>query len=245
VVCPSQVRAKSLSLIEKLPMTMQVGIVADTGIVLASDTKFYSESSELGLTITGGLRKIRIGESGKIAVSCAYALKLAFRIAGSIVAGLSPQFWPHPTDKIIEIISSELDKVGASQHECLIVLAEPTPKLYVFSSGEKTVHGWLDSVCWEVPTYAFCGHKTNASIYWADRFFRPVVPRLRSMEDSVTLAAQIIFDAGKINSNAVGGLEVIKCDAAGIHVLTAEENIALEAAAHERSMKIEQILFCG
>ena len=240
---PPNVRRSSSVAEGDLPMTMQVGMAAGSrGVILASDTKHYSESPELGLTITGGLAKIRVSENRKIAVSCAYSLKLAFRVADAIIANLALQCGTSPEAQITDIILSELNRAGAGQHECLVVTAEPTPTLYAFS---KTGTEPVDEMCGRVPDYAFCGHRTNAAIFWANRFFRPDAPRLRTMEELLPLAAQIIVDAGRLNSGAIGGLQIITCDASGIRVLTDEENISLEAAAYARSTKIEQILFFG
>ncbi len=226
-----------------LPMTMQVGMAASNGVILASDTKCWDES--LGRTVTFGLAKIRVSDDRKMAVSCAHDMKLAFRAADSITANLLPKLWRKPEAHISEIVLSELDRTGAQQHECLIVLSEPTPTLYVFSSGQKINAEWVDQMCSRVPTYAFCGHLTNAAVFWADRFFRPDVPRLRTMEELIPLASQIIVDAGRLSSGNIGGLEIIECGASGIRVLTPEENIALEAAAYKRGVKIEQTLFLG
>src|SRR5271165_3309383 len=195
---------------EELPMTMQVGMTASNGIILASDTKCWSEPLGLGRTITSGLAKIRISGDRKIAVSCAYNLKLAFRVADSIIADLSPRFWHSPEARISQIALSELDRAGVEQHECMIVISEPTPALYIFSCEQKSNPSAVE-MCGRVLTYVFCGHLTNAAVFWADRFFRPDIPRLRTMEELIPLAAQIIVDAGRLNSGAIGGLEIIKC----------------------------------
>jgi hypothetical protein len=144
-----------------MPMTMQVGMVGSDGIVLASDTKVWLV--HMWRTITSGLVKIRIGCNRKIAVSCPYDTRIAFRIADAILTHLLPEVWSSPEDRMRQIILSELDALGADSHECMIVLSEPKPTLHLFSSGQKKDDKWDDPLCAEVPTYAFCGHLTNAA----------------------------------------------------------------------------------
>jgi hypothetical protein len=55
----------------------------------------------------------------------------------------------------------------------------------------------------------------------------------------VLLAAHVVTAAGKLNSGAVGGLEVVLCDASGIRRLDDESNRELESKANDLGEQLQ------
>jgi hypothetical protein len=237
----SNVRFLSLS-VEELPMTLQVGMLGENGIVLASDTKIYSEAA--GRTITSGVSKIKIGRNGKMAVSCARDMNGAYHVADALISELSESIWEFPEGSICDIAVAALKSGRFRGVECLIALSKsPYPSIHFFSSGESEGGEFHNAYCAPVTAYAFCGHASNSAVFWADRFFRAKPPRYRSIEELMPLAAQIIFDGGELSSGAIGGLELVLCDSAGIHPLSRDQNIKFEADAYARGGAIENMIF--
>lgn len=214
-------------------MTMQVGMVGSDGIILASDTKIYAPAPRLDLTITTGISKIRVDVDAEIAILCAGNMKASLCVADAIIASRL-EGNGSVESKICQIAASELEKYNPTGCEFLVYLSGA---LYVYSSAQDTVF------CQRVATYAFCGHSTNAAIFWANRFFTPSPPRMRTCEELIPLAAQIIVDGGVLNSGAIGGLEIVRCTTAGIQILSTSENNALEVSAYERSLRVGQVIF--
>jgi hypothetical protein len=226
---------------DELPMTMQVGMVACDGVILASDTKTWGEP--FGRTITSGLSKIRVNEESGIAIPCAKDLAGAYQVADAIIENLLPQSFSAPEQRICEVAIARLKSAKLDGGECMIALSGDPPALYLFSSGQRKNKVWARAYCSRVATYVFGGHIGSAATFWADRFFRPDDLKMRTMDELIPLAAQIIVDAGRLSSGNIGGFELVRCDATGIHPLSLLESNQLEVEAQKRSKSIEGLLF--
>jgi hypothetical protein len=65
---------------------------------------------------------------------------------------------------------------------------------------------------------------------------------MRTLDRLTRLAAQIIADAGALDNGNVGGLEVVRCDSAGIDQLTDRGNETLLQEAQQRSNQIQRLI---
>jgi hypothetical protein len=236
---------------DELPMTMQVGMVASDGIVLASDSLEYAEqrvsrfSSRSGVEprITYSASKIRVAEHGKVAVSCAGDVGESFDLADAILSRLSREFWASPEPRIEETVKTGMEKQEWRGAESLIVLSEPSPSLFLLQcllKDEKT--GERRPLCRRVPMWAFAGDSTNAAVFWAVRFYRSIPSESRTIETLKPLAAQIVTDGGHMSSGSIGGLEIVYSDRSGIHALSSSQNQALEAEAALRGSRIQEMI---
>jgi hypothetical protein len=222
---------------------MQVGMIANDGIVLASDTRSSREplpnAPEGSVWYRYASSKIRIADSGKVAVTCARDMMLASYLAEALLAGLTPEFWTDPEPKMREIGSAEIASRGWREAECLVALVDPLPALFHL----QCLNQGADSFCPRITDFAFAGDRTNSAIFWAMRYYgvRPV--ESRSAQSLIPLAAQIVTDAGELNSGSIGGLEVVYSDAAGFHRLTDSESRTLEIETESRGMRIQEVLF--
>src|ERR1700719_366004 len=121
---------------EKPPMTMQVGMLASDGVILASDTKCSRDalnSDGLAADDSYGCSKIRIDDSGQIAVTCARDMVAANRLAEAFMSELKRESWENPERPIREIGCTVMAAVGKNlEIECLIGLAKPVPSLHKF-----------------------------------------------------------------------------------------------------------------
>ena len=228
-------------------MTMQIGILASDGIILASDT--LANRSPLPIINvrlirqTFGTSKIRVSADKKIAITCARDMMEAYKLADAIIAGLPPELWATPDQRMLEIVWSELNQHQQWRGiECLVAFVEPHPALYLLQCV-KAEQGEQDSVCHRITTYAFAGDSSNQSTYWAMRYLDSLSPELNRVDTLVPLAAQIVVEAKNFNNATVSGLEIVICDTAGVRRFTEKENLEQHENAVRRSKEIKTILF--
>lgn len=226
-------------------MTMQIGILASDGIILASDT-LANRSPLPNMNVrlirqTFGTSKIRVSADKKIAVTCARDMLQAYDLADAIIAGLPQELWATPDQRMLEIAWSELYKHQEWRGvECLVAFAEPQPALFLLQCV-KTPQDAHDSVCHPVINYAFAGDSSNPSTYWAMRYLDSLSPEMNRVDALVPLAAQIVVEARHFSSATVSGLEIIVCDGAGVRRLTKQENQKQLEAAVQRRKRIKDI----
>jgi hypothetical protein len=230
------------------PMTLHVGMVGTDGIVLAGDTLQWANPlpdsipSRAGIStwMNHTMSKIKISDDRKIAVACAGALKEAYPLADAIIAGLSLGSRQHPEGRIQEITQTFADSQSRWRGvQCLILFSEPQPALYLLECIPDELTGKAQSPqCCAAPMYAFAGDSLNGAIFWAMRYYRILPPAKQAICYLQRLSAQIVADAGALNTGSVGGLELVYCDQSGIHSLSARENYVLLREAQERSADI-------
>jgi|ERR1700739_29734 len=225
-------------------MTLQVGMVADDGIVIASDT-LANRSPRFNLELRAvqqffGTSKLRISEDGKVVVTCARDMIQAHRLAEALIAGLTPEFWHSPGQRMQEIAMSEVNRHEQwREAECLIALSEPTPSLYLVQCFKETD----ETVCLHITDYIFTGNSQNGSTFWAMRYCNSLSPELKRVESLIPLAAQIVVDGHVLNSGAISGLEIAVCDRSGVRRFTEAENRKQYANALKRTDRIKSVLF--
>jgi len=226
-------------------------MVGSDGIVLAGDTLTWDNPHPDSIQFRQGLStsmnqtvsKIKIGGDRKVAVSCAGYLREAYPLAESIIANLSLELWEHPETHIQQIAKSyAASRPHWRDTQFLVLLSKPVPAIYLLDcvADEKTNELLVE--CRNVPFYAFDGDALNGAIFWAMRYYRSLPPEMRTLQRLMRLAAQIVADAGTLNSGNVGGLEMIYCDSTGIRQLTNRENADLLQEAQQRSDQIQQLI---
>jgi hypothetical protein len=214
-------------------MTMQVGMMASNGVVLASDTKCSRDalnSDGLVADDSYGCSKIRIDDSGQIAVTCARDMIAATKVADALMSELKPELWENPEQSIREIGRNVMATVGKNlEIECLIGLAKPVPTLYKF----QYVQDGAQIVCDRIPTFAHTGHALNAAIFWSLCHYRK-----EPIKNLMALASILVVDAAQLNSARIGGLELVYADESGFHRVPLTENERMEREAKRRSERI-------
>jgi hypothetical protein len=231
---------------------MQVGMIGSNGIVLASDTLQWANPladsvpsrARVSTWMNHTMSKIKISDDRKIAISCSGSLKEAYPLADAIIAGLSEDCRQYPEGRIQEItrtfVASQPRWRGV---QCLILLSEPQPALYLLEClPDELTNKAQSPQCCAVPMYAFAGDALNGAIFWAMRYYRDLPPARRSICCLKRLAAQIVADAGALNSASVGGLELVYCDESGVHSLTSAENSSCLREAQEYSNNILDLI---
>jgi hypothetical protein len=227
-------------------MTMQVGMVANDAIILATDTLANREPrTDLQIRCirqTFGTSKVRVSSDNKIAVTCARDLIQAYTLADALIAGLTPEHWASPEGRMREIAWSEINSQHWRGAECLVALVDPYPALFLLQCA-KTAQNTEESVCHPIVTYAFAGDSSNCSSYWAMRYFDSLSSESMTVETLLPLAAQVVVDAKTFNSGTVSGLEIVICDRSGVRRFTQQENTGQYEAALSRSREIEAVMF--
>lgn len=219
MVCPS------ISIKEELPMTMQVGMLATDGIVLAGDTWSHSET-----TVRSGYSssKIRINDTAQIAVTCARDMVLASHVAEAIMSGVQGKDWQN-CERFIRDAACEA--AGERDIECIVAFAGNLPALYQFQyvKGEKYCSRIIDCI--------HAGDVTNAAVFWTMRYYRHLpVDRLSR------LAAHLIVTSAKLNTATIKGLEVVFCKASGFQRLPVKQTLALQTTARELDERIGELI---
>jgi hypothetical protein len=108
-------------------MTLQVGMVGVDGVVIVGDTWLYVEpqhKSWYGYHAT----KLRVSDSGRIAVACARDLDTSTGMAETIFRKLTGD----STARSREILDIGTRAASGRDSECLIAFADPEPSLYSF-----------------------------------------------------------------------------------------------------------------
>lgn len=213
-------------------MTLQVGMVSNSGIVIVGDTWQYIDPARDQKVWTGyHASKTKVSVSGRVAVACARTMDIAFRIADEIFAQCDGQ-----TDRISR--HAKLEEIGTRiakglDAECLIVFSEPRPVMYSF------VHSRNDEYrCMEIYSAFATGDVGNPAYYWVMRYYKANL----TIAQLARLGALVNVSAEKLNSGSVGGLEVLTCDSEGIRVWSREESESLRAEGQRLTDQIEGLI---
>ncbi len=214
-------------------MTLQVGMISNSGIVIVGDTWQYIDPSRDQTIWTGyHASKIRISDSGRIAVACARTMDVAFRIADEIFAHCGEQSEPISRYLTIQEIGTRIAK--GLDAECLIVFAEPQPVLYSFVHSRKDEHR-----CMEICSAFATGDVGNPAYYWVMRYYRAGM----TTAQLVRLGALVNVSAERLSSGSVGGLEVLTCDSEGIKVWSREKCESLRKEGQRLTDQIGGLIF--
>jgi hypothetical protein len=220
-------------------MTLQVGMLGDDGIVLASDTRIWTEES--GRTVSAGFKKVELSEDFRIAVTCSHLMPKSYRVARALIRELSVKSWR--TIPLSDMILPLMEAEGMDQHECMVVVADPKPTLLFFCSGVKSDGQWKSAYFAVVDSYAFCGHVGNTATYWPERYFYKDGIKLRPVKELTSLAAQTITDGARFNSGSIGGLEMMYWTESGFQRVPRKDCESLQMRARKVGEDSENILF--
>jgi hypothetical protein len=198
-------------------MTMQIGMIASDGIILASDTNWQRKMvrRDLGTWHTSGGYKIKISDNKKVAVSCAMDMCEAYRIASEILIAVDGLDLYSREAKIIEIARTIPNNLAV---ECFIAFAEPEPVLFLVQHPE----GSILPVVQPITNKAFAGDALNPAVYWAERYYREL-----SVEKLKHLAAHVIAEAGTLNPALISGLDIVVCKNKELSRLSQQETDSL------------------
>jgi len=166
-------------------------MVGTDGVLIASDTRVMNDNANSGPSEEPYLPRQTVDESRKIivnhelgiAISLAKSMDTAKRVAASVVSGLRRKDFAYPCESIQAIGAAvlvelkQLELSGAwrdKQAHCLIALAHPSPRLYLFRldiSGKEYV-----PICEPLKRSLVVGDHLNAAIFWKERYYRPEQP---------------------------------------------------------------------
>lgn len=196
---------------EELPMTMQVGMVASDGVIIASDQKAG--------------RWERFKTTGRVEKTfCDEKLGAVYAGSGSDVGVLIGR-------RMIEIASSEPASSmtdcaeRAAKEICKLKYEAPTfngPRYFesvLIAHADESGFGlWQINVrevtelilCTRILDKAINGDMLTSAIFFSERYF-PDGARGKTISSLLPLAAHIVLMAGKINPSEVSGLEIAIC----------------------------------
>lgn len=213
-------------------MTIQVGMLGTDGIVLAGDTRVFRNP------LTGVQApwqhyqgpKIRISNSGRIAVSCAHDMQTAHDVADAVFAGMT--HGDHPS------CEREIKDIGsAAAHgrniECIIAFADPLPCLYLF----QYINGGNDIECQRIISCVPAGDTRNPAVFWGMRYYQ-----MLPVDQLKHLAACMVVAAGELNNGTIGGFEIVFCTSEGCRRLPEESARALESSAKDKIRRIGEFI---
>jgi hypothetical protein len=222
-------------------MTMQVGMVGTDGIVLASDTLWMHEDVT-GIRHTSNKSKFRIDYERGIAISCARSMETAVRIADDLIKELPDEGRGRLEWSAVAVANRTLEQAHNTRKpfQCLIVSTKPKPQLFHLHYGVFDPAVQAGAACDKEPRRYAAGDQTNAACFWSERYQQHFPPQ--SIQRLIPLAAHLIVSASKLNSAAIGGLEIVVCDESGIHLLSDESTAALEAQSAEWDQQIGDLV---
>jgi hypothetical protein len=215
-------------------MTIQVGMVGIDGIVLAGDTRI-SRGPSRGVSASRMAYdgpKIRISDSGRIAVTCAHDMQTANNIADAIFANMIGGGHSTCEREIKEVCAA---RAQGRDVECIIVFADPCPCLYLFQhyTSPTCTHTQSQRITGCIAT----GDMQNPAVFWGMSYYQLLpVNRLEH------LAACMVVAAGGLNSSMIGGFELVLCDRDGCRRLSNESAGELQSSAKEKIARIGEFI---
>jgi hypothetical protein len=220
-------------------------MIGEDGIVLASDMKRMNEPRFTGMRMaavgsTYGASKIKLDCKRRIAVSSARNMETAEPVADAIL-GLGDDCWVSPVGPIQRAAKPIIDANERKDVQCLIVTDMPMLRLFLFQS--VTINGVPGQlICHEITDKMVTGQNTNAAVFWTERYYWTERDyQRRPVAELIPLAAQLIISASKLNSNGIGGLEIVECKKGGFRRLSDESIRELEAVADEWDKSIRRL----
>lgn len=217
---------------------MQVGMVVGESIVLAGD-KRWSFDIQLanGMGWPGGrwggnATKIKISRDGKMAVACAENMEFSGRIAEVII----DQITGEPTDESIKDLADSVT-FRERKSQLLIACVRSSPKLYKYASWREE-KGWVSS-CQRWDNLAISGDRTNAAIFYAERYHKDV----STVDEGIFLSAHLVVSSEILNTAGIQGLEVAVCSPDGITLMSDEEIKMLRLRSLQNDKRIGNLIF--
>ena len=213
-------------------MTMQVAMVGTDGIILASDTRWMETGA---VRQTGDSSKIILSHERGMAIACARNLDTARLVARDIVSLLKDDEFNDPEIPIERIAAKHITQTSDRRDvQCLVVLAKPKIRLFFLETGISG--GEVRPVCVSETTKRVAGDNLNAAIFVTERYYTK-----RSIHELIPLSAHLIVAASKLNPGGIGGLEIVLCDASGLHRLSNASISELEIKTEEWDASIGEL----
>ncbi len=223
-------------------MTMQIALAGKDGVVLASDTSWMESptvdpQTGLAFRFTEGKSKLKLDCQRGIVISCARNMETSDDI-GRMVLDLRDADWGDPINPILRGAEPILDAAGPGRcdAQCLIVSANPLPRLFKFHSG--LVRGQVRSYCALISGgKAFAGDNANPALFLTERYYQEG----QTAEQLIALAAHVVLFASKHNPG-ISGLEIAVCKPNSIERLSPESLLELKLAATELDNSLAEML---
>jgi hypothetical protein len=154
-------------------------------------------------------------------------METAHHVASEVILGLKDEDWEYPILPIERIGARILSSAGErNDAQCLIAFARPAPRLFLFQFG--MVNGQWGPWCQLMQTTAIAGDNVNPAIFWAERYYQEL-----PIENLLPLAAHLIVAASTLNPTPISGLEIVLCNASGLHRLSDDSIRELKSKATE------------
>jgi hypothetical protein len=218
-------------------MTLQVAFKGSDGVVLASDTK-WSETREVRHTYNR--TKLTINYERHIVASAARNMDTATTTALGIVTKITDDQWAAPELHIQRIAEEAMQDLPIDQSyglrdlNCLVV--SPTLRLFQVEVTTDLSVGNVPT-CWEQDDRAIAGDTKNASLFWAEPYFK----RRQPMRTLIPLAAHLIVAGNKLSPDRIEGLEIVVCDRSGVRRLSDDSISDLLSVANETDEKLQAL----
>jgi len=215
-------------------MTMQVGMLGTNGVILAGDTRINRQPLRgfhaSWMSYDGP--KIRISDSGRVAISCAHDMQTANDVADAIFANMT-----HGDHASCEREIKEFGTAAAQGRdvECIVVFADPLPCLYFFQHVKigETVQNQCQRITGCIPA----GDTQNPAVFWGMSYYKPLpINQLKH------LAACMVVAAGGLNSSIIGGFEIVFCTKDGCNRLSDESARELWFTAKEKIGRVGELI---
>jgi hypothetical protein len=213
-------------------MTIQVGMLASDGMVLAGDKKAHT-APERGVRHSYMRSKIEISPSGRLAVSCAMDLTGADAVAGKIIESETELIGLGQQDRESRIKEIGARAAGYYNVQSIVAFTDPEPSLYFFECSKR--NDLLSCQRREEPFYS--GDISNPAIFLTERYYAllPIDPIKR-------LAAHVIILSRRFNGGIIDGLEIALCEGTGFRFLADSEIVRLESSVKEWDKSIGDLI---
>jgi hypothetical protein len=218
-------------------MTMQVGMHACDGILLASDT-YITNPPLLGRTQLwcGGRHgtdstKLQINHAKGIAIACSGDMNTACLMAEAILSGWDDRHLTNP-EGILEDFCESVAGAHRQRAQCLVVLTRPNPQMFIVNTMPNTENVW-EPWCKPSSKVLIAGDTINSAIYWIEKYSRGWIRHALPMERLIPLAAHMIGQSKTLNTAGINGLDILVCNSMEIKRLSKISCELLERQAEQ------------
>lgn len=216
-------------------MTMQVGMMADVGIVLVSDLKWVTKGSDPRGPFRHPEYKSKIKIDKEIAICCAGDMIHSTRLADEILL-----HWREGEGDEVQRILGIVKPLVEKRHiECLVAFSVPHRKLIQVRNVEVRDDAETEWRLFVAPVCRFetAGDQANAAKFWL-RYYDASL----SVQELKRLAVHLVVEAQNFNNAMIGGLEVVVSDDSGFNRLSEAECRDLEDEAKKRACDIGELI---
>lgn len=235
-MCLPNIDVGFLSPEEEFPMTMQIVMHTQHGLVFAGDTKQYSDVSNGRWTRRRSFNgsKITMGECKDVFVARARNMEDGQIFVDTLLSELKGKS-PLERGKTIADIGDRLAQPDPSGFEFLIAFANPASfyHLIIQPDGVARCFGGRDN--------ATAGDSANQACFIAERCFSKDC----SVNQMVSIGAQVVRMASRFSNGTIDGLEIVTLSGEQFREWQPPEIAELEASTKRRLDAIENIILNG